>query len=139
MSAHLPERFWAKVNFDGPIQPHMNTPCWVWTASTVAGYGQFWTGSKPMMRAHRYAWTISNGPIPDGMVICHACDNRLCVRVDHLFLGTVRDNNVDAARKQSGRWKGQCKRGHDMSVYGIPANKGRSRRCGKCQKELRHA
>lgn len=151
MSEHLPgrwgwgagvteaERFWAKVNFDGPIQPHMDTPCWEWTAYRVHGYGQFTYSGKRNGRAHRFVWELCAGPIPDGICVCHVCDNRACVRMDHLFLGDKRANNVDMVEKGRGRWKGECKRGHDMSVYGVVCNKGRSRRCGKCQKELRHA
>ena len=131
-----PTRFWAKVDFDGSNQPHMDTPCWEWTAFRVHGYGQFSYNGKRNGKAHRFVWEMCVGPIPEGSFICHACDNRSCVRLDHLFVGSARDNNVDMVQKGRGRWKGECNRGHDMNVYGVVCNKGRSRRCGKCQREL---
>lgn len=51
--------------------------------------------------AHRFAWTQAHGPIPDGLDVCHRCDNRRCINVDHLYLGTRLDNMLDA--KQKGR------------------------------------
>ena len=50
-------------------------------------------------RAHRVAWFEANGPIPDGMEVCHSCDNPPCENVDHLFLGTHRENMHDAIQK----------------------------------------
>jgi len=51
------------------------------------------------MRAHRKAWELEVGPIPNGLKVCHKCDNRLCVNVEHLFLGTDRDNINDMKAK----------------------------------------
>jgi hypothetical protein len=62
-------------------------------------------------RAHRASYRISVGPIPPGILVCHKCDNPICVRPDHLFLGTARDNNVDRANK--GRSKGTFTSGPD--------------------------
>ena len=92
-------RFWEKVDKDGPTMPHMESPCWVWTATKVrTGYGQIKAGGK-MILAHRAAWTIENGPIPSGLCILHRCDQPSCVRASHLFTGTHQDNMDDMAAK----------------------------------------
>lgn len=85
-------RFWSHVNKDGPTMPHMDTNCWVWTGSAHKGYGQ-----SNCRRAHRVAYELTNGPIPEGMWVLHACDHRPCVR--HLFLGTHDDNMADCVAK----------------------------------------
>lgn len=77
--------------------------CWVWTGARTGEYGSAHYSGRAV-RAHRVAWMLANGPIPAGMVVCHKCDNPPCVRLDHLFLGTVADNNRDRANK--GRGKG---------------------------------
>lgn len=103
------ERFAAKVNVDGPVPAHCPElgPCHLWTGATHHrdGYGHFWSGrvsakGRPLMdRAHRWAWEQDVGPIPEGMLVMHACDTPLCVRLSHLQLGTVADNSADMVAK----------------------------------------
>lgn len=63
-----------------------------------AGYGQTKSDYKFWL-VHRLAWTLVNGPIPEGMLVCHKCDNPACFDVDHLFLGTHQDNRLDCIAK----------------------------------------
>lgn len=86
-----PERFWSYVaKSDG---------CWEWTGKIGKnGYGVFFANVKAYP-AHRKSWQMANGPIPSGMHICHHCDNKKCVRPDHLFVGTHADNMRDAWAK----------------------------------------
>ena len=91
------DRFWAKVQkTDG---------CWLWTGARKGSenYGFFYTEGKQRY-AHRVSWEMANGPIPAGMLVCHRCDNPPCVRPDHLFIGTVLDNNRDAIGKGRKRY-----------------------------------
>lgn len=88
----LKNRFFIKV-----IQ---TDDCWYWIAGSrgKTGYGAFKI-ENDTVDAHRVSWMIHFGPIPDGLCVCHKCDNRRCVRPDHLFLGTKKDNNQDMFRK----------------------------------------
>ena len=84
-------RFWEKVN--------KTEGCWLWTASKNAGgYGQFW-GFEGRFLAHRYSWLLHFGDIPPDLCVLHRCDVRVCVRSDHLFLGTAADNVADMISK----------------------------------------
>lgn len=72
--------------------------CWIWTGAVDrSGYGIV-TRRPNRWNAHRLAWFLTNGEIPAGRLICHRCDNRLCCRPDHLYVGTPQDNALDRSR-----------------------------------------
>lgn len=89
--------------------------CWLWTGGTNGKYGVFGglPGALGHGYAHRWAWIFANGEIPKGMHICHHCDTPLCVRPDHLFMGTASDNHRDKVSK--GRHHRQL---HPMELAG---------------------
>lgn len=89
------DRFWSKVN-------RTNNPddCWIWTASlTKKGYGNFNLRRLKIQLAHRAAYLIANGELPNNLLVCHTCDNPPCCNPNHLFLGTIQDNSDDCSRK----------------------------------------
>jgi hypothetical protein len=124
------EFFWSHADKSGD--------CWEWTGPrTKKGYGISPTNT-PSWQAHRVAWTLTYGPIPDGLFVCHHCDNRGCVRPEHLFVGTAADNTADMMAK--GRWHRDrpthCKRGHlfdeaNTIVVTTPGREGQ-RHCRTC-------
>ena len=74
--------------------------CWEWQRScTRDGYGVLGIGRNNQWRAHRAAYEEFVGPIPDGMLVCHHCDNPRCINPAHLFLGTAKDNMQDKSAK----------------------------------------
>jgi hypothetical protein len=84
--------FWSRVQKDGP------NGCWEWTGPRAGkGYGRVHVGRT--WAAHRYAWFLTNGPIPEGLFVCHHCDNPPCCNPAHLFVGTATDNVRDCVRK----------------------------------------
>jgi len=85
------ERFWSKVDKSGD--------CWLWRAAVASGYGTFRGPDGHMIGAHRMSYLLSHGEIPEGLQVLHTCDNKLCVRPDHLFLGTQQDNMDDMIQK----------------------------------------
>lgn len=107
MRVPLVERFWAKVNKNGPIPalcPELG-PCFLWTGGTSkktsAYYGLIRADapSRKRLGAHRVSLALSTGTMLDDMDACHRCDTPLCVNPGHLFWGTHRQNMQDYAAK----------------------------------------
>lgn len=94
------QRFWSNVE--------RTETCWLWRGAIAGGgYGAFMTRrldrSRQYWPAHRFAYTVTHGPIPEGLFVLHSCDVRACVNPDHLRVGTQLDNIHDAIAR--GRWK----------------------------------
>ena len=96
-------RWWSKINIDGPKMDHMNDNCWEWTERLHGkGYGRFTYGDgerRYSISSHRISWFLVHGDIPEGLHVLHYCDNRICARPKHLFLGTNGDNRRDSIAK----------------------------------------
>jgi len=104
MKKSIEDRFWAKVNKHSGIfgvDSNMSTQCWEWTGALYPnGYGWFALGrrSEGTIGAHRMSWRLTYGTLDDQYIL-HECDNRRCVRPDHLFQGTQKTNIRDMMDK----------------------------------------
>lgn len=105
-------RFWRKVDRRGDDE------CWPWTAARLpAGYGLM-GNEKKWTYAHRLSYQLNKGPIPEGMIVMHSCDNPPCVNPSHLRVGTYRENSLDSVAK--GRHKTVDLKGtqHPLCMFG---------------------
>ncbi len=118
------DRFWSKVNKDGPIAEHMETACWLWTdAPTRAGYGLFWLNPRKIY-AHRFSYELNVGQIPEGHQLDHRCFVRNCVNYGHLRPATNQQNGQNRQQpgkgvhwnKQAGKWHAQDHH-HGQTIY----------------------
>ena len=103
--------FWSRV-------PVHEDGCWEWQgARDRKGYGKW---GVPVRLAHRAMYEWAHGPIPEGSVVMHSCDNPACVRPSHLMVGSVADNQADMASKGRGYWgaRDRCTNGHLFSEHG---------------------
>lgn len=96
----IADRFWANVQVLGPDD------CWEWQGCTGNfGYGYIHIGGGSQSTvAHRLAYELTYGPIPEGMYCCHHCDNAPCCNPAHIFLGTPADNMADKVAKKRHKW-----------------------------------
>lgn len=87
------QRFWQNVD-----KSSVHNGCWNWMGHKCRGYGKIRRGKK-MVLSHRFSYELANGPIPDGLFVCHSCDNPSCVNPTHLWVGTAKDNVADMVAK----------------------------------------
>lgn len=122
----MEDRFWSKVDKSGE--------CWVWTAGQSHGYGCFAVKKGKTVYAHRLAYELLVGPIPNGLQIDHLCRNRRCVRPDHLEPVT-RKTNILRGESPSARAArvDRCPSGHPYDEANTILYRG-SRYCRECKR-----
>lgn len=136
------ERFWLKVDKAGPVPEHNPSlgPCWLWTAAADSnGYGTFKVGVK-MVGAHRVAYELLVGPIPDGFHIDHLCRVRACVNPAHLEPVTSRENTLRGVGFSAvNARKTHCPQGHQFTPENTYTQSDGRRRCRKCRQATNRA
>ena len=134
------ERFWEKVDRNGPVPAHRPElgPCWLWCAQKLtSGYGRFTVSTGKQVVAHRMAYELVRGAIPDGLELDHLCKNEPCVNPSHLEPVTSRVNILRSDNPPSlNARKTHCKNGHEYTTENIIQRKGRfsGRICRTCER-----
>lgn len=126
-------RFWDKVE--------KTAGCWLWNGALKSnGYGSFRPFKGAWTSAHRHAWQLAHGAIPDGRMVLHTCDNRRCVNPAHLFLGDAQANMDDMrakGRSRSGvrnKGKTHCPHGHEYTSENTMIVRAGRRACRTCHR-----
>lgn len=103
----LEERFWSKVNMNGPVHPVLLTPCWLWCGASTRGYGRINLAGRAVI-VSRVAWReIAGREIPEGHGVLHHCDVPACVNYEtHLFTGMPQSNTDDMISKGRSKPRG---------------------------------
>lgn len=129
-----------KERFMRHVSPEPNSGCWLWTSlGDGRGYGKFSLQGK-RRRAHRVAYDLFVGPIPDDAHVLHHCDVPCCVNPAHLWVGTHTDNMRDCCRKgrKAQQKKTHCPQGHPYDAENTCHAKSGDRRCRACSREYYH-
>lgn len=132
----------------GGVKRYCSTPCSLWSRVTKSESCWEWTGplsaggygnlsADGQRGAHRVSKVLADGPVPDGLFVLHHCDNARCVRPDHLYFGTLKDNARDAVerRRHDRSRRDYCKRGHPLFGDNLRITSQGYRSCKTCERD----